>query len=142
MREQDCSVIELIGALLATAGPAHGQFRLQDGTGAIQFSLSAGSDGVLIEGSSRFRGLAGQFSGEIEPTATPGVSRYVLEYSDPECCGSIMSFTADDGTGRILSVEPSERDRRDRIVLPMPADTEARQEADDAHYLEQNQVGP
>ncbi|WP_428375490.1 hypothetical protein [Lichenicoccus sp.] len=138
----DGSIIGRIGALLAGAGRSLGRFDLQDGAGAIHVTLTQGVDVVRFEGASQYRGLAGQFSGAIRPTAALGVSQYVLEYSDPECCGCSLSFTVKDSTGGVLSVVPPEIDRRDKVALLLPADTEARQKADDAKYLEQGQVGP
>ncbi|WP_205880258.1 hypothetical protein [Lichenicoccus roseus] len=142
MEEQPATIIGMIGALLAGPGAQPGHCERRDGNGAIRFTLSQGPDGSLVEGSSRYRGLDGQFSGQIRASATTGVSRYCLEYSDAECCGTTLSFTVDDGSGRILSIEPPETDRRDRIVLPVAADAEAAQLAEDLDYREQHQVGP
>lgn len=138
----DGPVIGLIGALLVGAGRGGGHLDLQDDAGAIQVALTPEVECVRFDGASRYRGLTGQFSGAIRPTAVMGVSQYALEYSDPECCGSTMSFTVDDSTGEILSVAPPESDAQDKISLPKLVDTERCQAADDARYLEQNQVGP
>ena len=151
IEEPDRTIIGRIGALLVGARlgrgvvlqevpgalKANGPLELHDEAGAVRFTVSLSIDGVLFEGTSRFRGMAGQFSGTIRRAEAVGVSRYALEYSDPDCCGTYMSFTIDDRTGEILSIEPPEVDWRDLIVLPALADTEARQEADDAHRLEQ-----
>ena len=149
MEEPDRAIIGRISALLAGARLGS-RMALQEGTGArgedvplelhdeagtIHFTLSHSMLAVLFEGTSWFRAMAGQFSGTLTPTGAVGVSRYALEYSDPECCASYMSFTTDDRTGAILSIEPPEIDQRDLFVLPAPADTATRQLAEDTHRL-------